>query len=119
MGFFLLQTLDGTKSKFIECREQCSSKIEHRCAHIKQCPKLKATPVITSSGLKHPVPEPDSDHDDIACLPPPAKLQSKVQVAHELLLAKDPDLMAHLCSFQAEKEPFLKSLFHDSSVLGS
>jgi hypothetical protein len=40
----------------------------------------------------------------------------QVQEAHELLLAKDPDLMAHLCSFQAEAEPFLKSLFHDSCV---
>ena len=32
----------------------------------------------TSSGLKRPVSEPDSDHEDIACLPPPAKRQSQI-----------------------------------------
>jgi len=54
------------------------------------------------------------------CLQPTDKGQvltrQQVQVALELLIAKDPDLMAHLCRFQAEAEPFLKSLFHDSCV---
>jgi len=72
--WMFIQKLDGTKSKCIECGEQCSSKIERLHAHIKRCPKLKTTPVSTSSGLK--CPEPDSNHDDIACLPPPAKYQS-------------------------------------------
>ncbi len=54
------QKMDGTKSKCVECGEQCSSKIERLRAHIKRCPKLKATPVSTSSGLKRPTPEPDS-----------------------------------------------------------
>jgi len=35
-------------------------------------------------------------------------------VAYELLLTKGPDLMANLCSFEAE--PFLRSLFHDNYV---
>ena len=34
----------------------------------------------------------------------------------DIVIAKDPDLMTHLCSFQAEAEPFLKSLFLDSCV---
>jgi len=40
----------------------------------------------------------------------------QVQAAHELLLTKNPDLLAHLCNFQTETEPFLKSMFHDSCV---
>jgi ribosomal protein L34E len=46
------QKLDGTKSKCVECGEQCSSKIERLRAHIKRYSKLKATPVSISSGLK-------------------------------------------------------------------
>ncbi|KAK2151266.1 hypothetical protein LSH36_369g03035 [Paralvinella palmiformis] len=72
--WMFFQKLDGTQSKCIECQEQCSSKIECLRAHIKRCPKLKATPVSTS-GLKRPTPELDTDRDDTACLPPPAKRQ--------------------------------------------
>ena len=52
------------------------------------------------------------------CLHPTYRGQNltQVQVAHELFLAKDPDLMARLCSFQVEADPFVKSLFSDSCV---
>jgi len=35
----------------------------------------------------------------------------QIQMAHQLILTKDPHIMAHLCRFQAEAEPFLECCF--------
>lgn len=40
----------------------------------------------------------------------------QVQVAHDLLLTKNPELFPHFCCFQSEEKPFLKSMFHTSCV---
>jgi len=36
----------------------------------------------------------------------------QIEQAHALLNAKNADFLVQLCSFQAETEPFLKSMFH-------
>ena len=36
--------------------------------------------------------------------------------AHQLLLSKDPNMMPHLCSFQAEAGPFPVIMFHEACI---
>ena len=40
----------------------------------------------------------------------------QIEQAHALRIAKNPDFLVQLGSFQAETEPFLKSMFHDACI---